>query len=68
MLDFGNAGLLVPPSDPCALAEALVSFLADEERKTRLAHRFRTGVVDRYIEAGALERFSAAYDASVRGL
>ena len=68
VLDFGKAGLLVPPSDPGALAEALVSLLEDDERKAMVARRFQARVADRYSEAGAVARLSAAYEACVRGL
>lgn len=66
VLDFGKAGILVAPSDPGALADALVSLLADEERKTRFARRFQTRVADRYSEAGAVAKLNAAYEACVR--
>ncbi len=41
MLDHGHAGALVPVGDRAALAEALRSLLADDERRTQLATRAR---------------------------
>lgn len=61
VLDYRKAGLLVPPADPGALAEALVSLLADEEQKAAFANRFQTRVADRYSEASAVVRISATY-------
>jgi glycosyltransferase involved in cell wall biosynthesis len=34
--DTGEAGMLVPPGDPDALAQAIGGLLADPERRTRL--------------------------------
>lgn len=43
-----DAGLVVPPSDPSALAAALSRLLADETRRTELGLRGRQRAVDHY--------------------
>lgn len=68
VLDFGNSGILVPPSDPEALADAVSSLLTNDERKAEFARRFKERVAERYSQAGAVARLSAAYEECVRGL
>ncbi len=40
-LDHGNAGVLVEPSEPQALARELIALLGDESRRRRMAERGR---------------------------
>ena len=57
----GEAGLLVPPRDPAALAEALLRLLQDRELRARLREAGRRHarqfswerVADRFLEAVA---------------
>jgi len=43
-----EAGLLVPPGEPAALADAIVSLLADEPRRMELGRAARTIAQERY--------------------
>jgi glycosyltransferase involved in cell wall biosynthesis len=52
----GDAGILVPPADPGALAEALHRVIADRELRERLGARARA----RYLEHYTLARFEHA--------
>jgi glycosyltransferase involved in cell wall biosynthesis/peptidoglycan/xylan/chitin deacetylase (PgdA/CDA1 family) len=56
-----RTGLLVPPRDPGALAEALVSLLADPDRRRRLGEAGAAELGDRTIDRVA-ERFAALYE------
>jgi glycosyltransferase involved in cell wall biosynthesis len=44
----GETGLLVPPRDPEAIAEAIVGLYRDPERRARLAGNGRRSVIERY--------------------
>jgi phenylacetate-CoA ligase len=44
MLRHGEAGVLVPPQDPAALAAAVIGLLDDPQRALMLARRARTEV------------------------
>ena len=48
MVDDGDSGLLVPPRDPAALAEALRVLLTAPERRARLGAQARRRVEERY--------------------
>jgi glycosyltransferase involved in cell wall biosynthesis len=58
----GETGLLVPPRDPPALAEAIVRILDDPELGRALAERARPRVVERYARERMVERTFALYD------
>lgn len=59
----GDAGLLVPPMDPRALAQALQTLLGDDELRQRLGQRGREraeGIYSReHMVAGTLEAYRA---------
>lgn len=44
----GETGVLVPPEDPAALADALAALLADDERRRRLGERARVVARERF--------------------
>lgn len=48
VLDHGTAGIIVPPSDPVALAEAILSLLRSDDLARSLSGRFSSWVRDRY--------------------
>lgn len=59
----GETGVLVPPEDPAALAEALAALIREPERRRALGRAARARAVDRYdwrACAGAMERLYAA--------
>ena len=61
----GNAGLLVPPADPGALADALARLAADPELRAELAESGRRRIAEEF-EAGTVARLlSQLFETSV---
>lgn len=58
----GRTGLLVPPDDPEALAEAIASLLADPGRRAEMGRRGRALVLARFSAQAMARRFEALYD------
>ncbi len=58
----GETGLLVPPDDPQALADAIVRLLDDREEAARMAARAREQA-QQFSEERMVERTLALYDA-----
>jgi glycosyltransferase involved in cell wall biosynthesis len=56
-----ETGLLVPPGEPAALAEAVVTLLEDEELRRRLGAAARVVAVERYSWSSIAERLSDVY-------
>ncbi len=48
MLDFGKNGLLIPPGDPQAIAEAIETIAIDNGRREQLAQAARTAAQSRF--------------------
>jgi glycosyltransferase involved in cell wall biosynthesis len=61
VLDEGEAGLLVPPGDPTALAGALLALLPDPDRRRHLGERLRERVRASYNADVTLETLTALY-------
>ncbi|MEY4563809.1 MAG: hypothetical protein RLZZ618_3086 [Pseudomonadota bacterium] len=58
----GDNGLLVPPGDAPAMAEALVALLSDPERARRMGQRSRERVAERYGLDAVIGELIAIYD------
>lgn len=57
----GETGLLVPPRDPHALAEAALSLLADEPRRAAMGRAARADVLARFQPGPVVDRWEALY-------
>lgn len=66
VVDGGRAGLVVPPSDPDALAVALVTLLEESSRRSCLAGRFGTRVRERYSDEVVMDQVTLAYRTALR--
>jgi glycosyltransferase involved in cell wall biosynthesis len=58
-----EAGRLVPPGEPAALAEAVAGLLADEPARERLGRSARAIAQERYSWDGIAERLAEIYTA-----
>ena len=56
-----ETGLLVPPGEPAALAEAVVRLLEDEALRRRLGAAARVVAVERYSWSSIAERLAEVY-------
>jgi glycosyltransferase involved in cell wall biosynthesis len=59
----GETGLLVPPQDPQALADALVRLVRSPEERVELGRAGRRRLLDRYSHLAMAEAFADAYRA-----
>src|SRR5215510_8738797 len=60
-----EAGSLVPPDDPTALAESIVTLLADEPARQELGRAARVLAQERYSWEGIAQRLSEIYEGLV---
>jgi glycosyltransferase involved in cell wall biosynthesis len=60
-----QAGRLVPPGDPQALAEAVVNLLEDEPARVELGRAARVLAQERYSWEGIAQRLSEIYEGIV---
>ena len=58
----GETGLLVPPRDPHALADALGRLLADPQLRARMGEAGERRVRERFSAEAMTERLLALYD------
>jgi phosphatidylinositol alpha-mannosyltransferase len=61
-----EAGLLVPPGEPAALADAVTSLLADEPRRAALGRAAREIAQERYSWEGIAKRLAEIYEQLAR--
>lgn len=61
----GETGLLVPPRDPDALAEALLRLLHDKELRSRLGANAQRYAAQQFDQRAAFQAFDKAYRAVV---
>jgi glycosyltransferase involved in cell wall biosynthesis len=60
-----ETGLLVPPSDPAALADAVVALLLDPDRRKRMSVAARERHAERFRLERMVEETAAVYDRAV---
>jgi len=66
MIDGGRDGVLVPPDDPAALAQAVVELLRDPGRRLRLGQAARAKVLQSFATPSVAARMERIYsDAAV---
>jgi glycosyltransferase involved in cell wall biosynthesis len=62
LLDQGRAGILVPPSSPGELAEAILVLLRDSTRRESLGRRFQDHVNQKYNPEKAMAKVTKIYN------
>jgi len=62
----GETGLLVPPEDPAALAQAIRRLLADADLRRRLGERGRGLVLEKFTADHMAHAFESLYDELLR--
>jgi glycosyltransferase involved in cell wall biosynthesis len=65
IVDEGVDGVLVPPADSQALAEAIAALLNDPERRAQLAGAGREKVTSRFSFPSMVKRYEEIYDAAL---
>ncbi len=61
VVDDGVTGLLVPPADPAALAEAMVAIWNDPDRGDRMGHAGRLRAEERFDVRRMVAQYEALY-------
>ena len=61
LVEAGRTGILVPPSDPPALADALLAVLRSTERARSLGECARVRYAERFTVAAAVQRYLEVY-------
>ncbi len=65
--EIGDAGVLVPPGDPKALADAVAALLDDPERRARMGAVARAQALARWDKTAILDRLIATFEETVAG-
>jgi alpha-maltose-1-phosphate synthase len=65
LVDDGVTGVLVPPREPAALAEALIGVLSDPARAERMGQAGRRKVVEQLTWRAVAERMAPYLEAAV---
>lgn len=63
----GETGLLVPPRDPSALADAMIRLLADPERRTGMGEAGRKRASERFSMERMVGGMAALYESLAKG-
>jgi glycosyltransferase involved in cell wall biosynthesis len=66
IVDSGRTGLLVPPSDPAALAEGILQLLDDPNRASEMARAGATDVRRRFSVQRMCGEYESLYDQLLR--
>jgi glycosyltransferase involved in cell wall biosynthesis len=61
----GETGILVPPADPVALADAIGELVSDEEKRQRMGEAGRSRALREFSLGELARRHAGAYDAAV---
>jgi glycosyltransferase involved in cell wall biosynthesis len=67
IVDDGVDGLLVPPGDSAALADAIVELLNDDGRRKRMAGAGREKVLGRFRFEDMVRSYESIYEGAARG-
>jgi len=67
VLQDGKTGLLVPPGDEAALAEAILYLARDIETCRRMGEAGRTLVQEKYLWEHSLDRMNQLYESMIHG-
>jgi glycosyltransferase involved in cell wall biosynthesis len=62
ILDYGQAGILVPPGNASALASALIRLISDPGSYAKLGQRLHDRIRSTYSQAAALACLTAVYE------
>jgi glycosyltransferase involved in cell wall biosynthesis len=68
LLEHGVSGLLIPPGDAVALAEAVLAILEDAALEKRLGMAARATVMERYRMDRVVQQYADLYSAVMGGL
>lgn len=68
LVEDGVSGLLVPPADEAALAEAITTLCSDTQLRQRLGERGREKVVEEFDLRESVARLRALFEESARGV
>lgn len=61
VVENGKTGLLVPPKDPDALAQAVISLLSDNGRRSAMSGHCREWVTERFSQAAMIKKLEELY-------
>ena len=67
ILDYGRAGILVPPGSPTQLAEAMVELLRSPDRREYLGKQLNHHVHEKFNQHHILEKFCHCYEMIMGG-
>jgi glycosyltransferase involved in cell wall biosynthesis len=65
VVDDGVTGLLVPPEQPAAVAEAVLRLVGDESQRARMGAAGRKAAVERFDAAAVADVYVEAYEAAL---